>query len=166
MHTLILGLTISGSVMLMELFSFMRLKNSLSTSGIRYDWLRSPVAKEVHDWTMARGVTIITAQDVHEFSPAGIAERAADIIGDGPSYLSLDIDVLDPAFAPGTGTPEIGGLATWRMQTILRRLARANFVGMDMVEVAPPYDVVEITALAAATMVWEYLALVGRRALT
>jgi agmatinase len=128
--------------------------------------IRSPVSKEVYDWTVARGVTIISAQDVHEFGPAGVAERAAAIVGDWPTYLSLDIDVLDPAFAPGTGTPEIGGLATWHLQAILRRLPRVDFAGMDIVEVTPPYDVAEITALAGATMVWEYLALVGRRALT
>ena len=119
------------------------------------------------DWTIARGVTIIAAQEVHEvWSEQPIAERAATIVGDAPTYLSLDIDALDPAFAPGTGTPEIGGLATWQMQAILRRLSSIHFVGMDIVEVAPPYDVAEITALAAATVVWEYLALVGRRALT
>ena len=79
------------------------------------------------------------------------------MIGDAPVYLSFDIDVLDPAFAPGTGTPEIGGLASWQAQAILRRLQGLRFVGMDVVEVAPAYDVAEITALAGATMVWEYL---------
>jgi arginase family enzyme len=68
---------------------------------------------------------------------------------------------LDPAFAPGTGTPEVGGLASWQMQAVLRRLGGVRFVGMDVVEVAPAYDVAEITALAAATVVWEYLALAG-----
>jgi agmatinase len=75
--------------------------------------------------------------------------------------VSFDIDVLDPAFAPGTGTPEIGGLASWQAQAILRELKGLHFVGMDLVEVAPAYDVAEITALAGATMVWEYLALLG-----
>ena len=123
--------------------------------------IRSPVGKEVYDWTIARGVTIITAQDVHELGPSVIAQRACAVVGDSPAYLSFDIDALDPAFAPGTGTPEIGGLASWQMQAILRRLRRVHFVGMDVVEVAPPYDVAEITALAAATIVWEYLALIG-----
>ena len=71
------------------------------------------------------------------------------------------MDALDPAFAPGTGTPEIGGLASWQVQAILRRLRGITFVGMDVVEVAPAYDFAEITALAAATVAWEYLALVG-----
>ena len=69
--------------------------------------------------------------------------------------------MLDPAHAPGTGTPEVGGLATWQAQAVLRRLAGLGWVGMDIVEVAPAYDVAEITALAGATIAWEYLALVG-----
>jgi agmatinase len=81
----------------------------------------------------------------------------------GPCYLSFDIDALDPAFAPGTGTPEVGGLATWQARSILRRLAGIRFAGMDVVEVSPPYDVAEITALAAATMAWDYLGLLAPR---
>ncbi len=69
------------------------------------------------------------------------------------------MDALDPAFAPGTGTPEIGGLASWQAQAILRRLGKIRFAGMDVVEVAPAYDHAEITALFAATVAWEYLAL-------
>ena len=109
----------------------------------------------------ARGVVTISAQDVHASDPAAIAARIGEIVGDMPVYLSIDIDALDPAFAPGTGTPEIGGLASWQVQAILRRLQRLRFVGMDLVEVAPAYDVSEVTALAGATMVWEYLCLLG-----
>jgi agmatinase len=116
----------------------------------------------VHDWTVGQGVTIVSAGDVHEMGAAAVADRIAGVIGDAEAYLSFDIDVLDPAFAPGTGTPEIGGLASWQAQAILRRLGGIRFAGMDVVEVAPAYDVAEITALAAATMAWEYLALVGR----
>ena len=94
-------------------------------------------------------------------SPAAVAARIATVVGDTTAYLSFDIDSLDPAFAPGTGTPEIGGLASWQVQAILRRLPGVRFAGMDVVEVAPAYDVSEITALAAATVVWEYLALAG-----
>jgi agmatinase len=126
--------------------------------------IRSPVQKDVYDWTLGKGVTIVTAQEVHEYGPQTVARRAAEIVGDTPTYLSFDIDCLDPAFAPGTGTPEIGGLASWQVQAILRRLDAIAFAGMDVVEVAPAYDTAEITALAAATMVWEYLALVGRGA--
>jgi agmatinase len=123
--------------------------------------IRSPVPRGVHDWTLARGVVTITAQGVHEADPATIAARVREVVGDAPVYLSLDIDVLDPAFAPGTGTPEIGGLASWQVQAILRRLNGLRFVGMDLVELAPAYDVAEVTALAGATMVWEYICLLG-----
>jgi agmatinase len=121
--------------------------------------IRSPVHKDVMDWTLSRGVTVVSAQDVHASGPAAVAAKIAEVLGDGPAYLSFDIDALDPAFAPGTGTPEVGGLATWQAQAILRRLGAVHFVGMDVVEVAPAYDTSEITGLAAATMVWEYLAL-------
>ena len=121
--------------------------------------VRSPVQRAVHDWTLEQGVVMMTAQDVHEHGPIAAAERIREVIGDAPVYLSCDIDVLDPAFAPGTGTPEIGGLASWQVQAIMRRLGGLRFVGMDLVEVSPPYDVAEITALAGATFVWEYLCL-------
>jgi agmatinase len=125
--------------------------------------IRSPVQREVWDWTIGHGVTVLTAQHVHAMSPDAIAQRIRDVVGDAPSYLSFDVDVLDPAFAPGTGTPELGGLASWQVQAILRRLRGVAFAGMDIVEVAPAHDVAEITALAAATVAWEYLALLGAR---
>jgi len=125
--------------------------------------IRSPMQKAVHDWTVGKGVTIIPAISVHEDGPAAVAGDIRSVIGTGPVYLTFDIDALDPAFAPGTGTPEIGGLASWQAQAILRRLDGLDFTGMDVVEVSPPYDVAEITALAAATLVWEYLALHGTR---
>lgn len=125
--------------------------------------IRSPIQTDVMDWTLSRGVTVVSAQDVHASTPAAVAARIIEVIGDTPAYLSFDIDALDPAFAPGTGTPEIGGLASWQAQAILRRLKPIRFVGMDVVEVSPAYDVSEITALAAATMAWEYLALQGMR---
>jgi len=126
--------------------------------------IRSPMDSSVHDWTVGKGVTILFAEGVHEKGPQEAAERIRDVVGDRPVYLSFDIDALDPAFAPGTGTPEIGGLFTWQAQAILRRLAGLAFAGMDVVEVSPPYDHAEITALAAATMAWEYLALLAPRA--
>ena len=117
------------------------------------------------DWTLAQGVTVLSAQAVHADGPAAIAGQIVRCVGDAPVYLSFDIDALDPAFAPGTGTPEIGGLASWQAQAILRQLGGLDFVGMDVVEVAPAYDVSEMTALAAATVVWEYLALQAVRAM-
>ena len=127
--------------------------------------IRSPVARDVWDWTLDHGVTVVSAQDVHESGPAAIASLVREVVGDAPCYLSFDIDALDPAFAPGTGTPELGGLASWQAQAILRRLQGLGWVGMDVVEVAPAYDVAEITALAAATMAWEYVSLVAQAAL-
>lgn len=123
--------------------------------------IRSPVHREVWDWTLAQGVTILSGEEAQLIGPIAVAERIRQVLGADPAYLTFDIDALDPSCAPGTGTPEIGGLASWQAQAIIRRLTGVNFVGMDVVEVAPAYDVAEITALAAATMVWEYLALVG-----
>ena len=123
--------------------------------------IRSPMQREVFDWTIARGVTIFSAQDVHEIGAPAVAERVRAVVTEGPLYLSFDIDALDPAFAPGTGTPEFGGLASWQAQAILRRLNGLPFVGMDLVEVAPAYDVAEITSLAGATVIWEYLSLLA-----
>ncbi len=130
----------------------------IETSHMIQIGIRSPVPRKVLDWTVRKGSTIMTALDVHGASIFQVCERIEAVLGDYPTYLTIDIDVLDPAFAPGTGTPEIGGLATWQLQAILRHLRQpVNFVGMDIVEVSPPYDHAEITSLAAATMVWEYL---------
>ena len=123
--------------------------------------IRSPVERSIYEWTLGQGVTIVPAQTAHERGPAAIAEQIRAVVGAGPAYLSFDIDALDPAFAPGTGTPEVGGLATWQAQAILRRLTGVNFVGMDLVEVSPAFDVSEITALAGATVAWEYLCLLA-----
>jgi agmatinase len=123
--------------------------------------IRSPVDRETWDWTLAQGVTVVTAQEAHESTPAALAERIRGVLGAAPAYLSFDVDALDPAFAPGTGTPEVGGLASWQAQGILRRLGGLAWAGMDIVEVAPAYDQAEITALAAATIAWEYLSLIS-----
>ena len=123
--------------------------------------IRSPMDKQVHDWTVGQGVTILYAEQVHEEGPRATAERIRAVIGDAPAYLTFDIDALDPAFAPGTGTPEIGGLFSWQAQAIVRRLKGLDFRGMDIVEVCPAHDHAEITALAGATLAWEYLAVLA-----
>lgn len=89
----------------------------------------------------------------------GIVEQIRRRVGDRPLYVSVDIDVLDPAFAPGTGTPEPGGLASRELLYMLRGLAGLNLVGADIVEVAPAYDHADVTSLAAAHVVYEYLSL-------
>ena len=125
--------------------------------------IRSPLHRDIFDWTLGKGVTIVSAENVHESGPQAVAERIRAVLGGATSYLSFDIDALDPAFAPGTGTPEVGGLATWQARAILRRLGGLRFAGMDVVEVSPPYDVAEITALAAATIAWDYIGLLAPR---
>jgi agmatinase len=110
------------------------------------------------------GFEIVTAMDVLDEGRRVIADRVRDRLGDAPVYVSIDIDVLDPAFAPGTGTPEAAGLTSRELLGILRGLAGVNLVGADIVEVAPPYDTAEITAVAASHAAYELLALFARRA--
>lgn len=121
--------------------------------------IRSPVERAVYDWTLAQGVRVVSAEEVHETGPRAIADRVHEVLGPGPAYLSFDIDAIDPGQAPGTGTPEVGGLLTWQVMAILKRLGGIDFRGMDLVEVAPAYDLAEITALAGASVIWQYLSL-------
>jgi len=111
----------------------------------------------------SHGVTIVDADWVHENGPGAVIKRVKDIVGDGRAYLSFDIDCLDPAFAPGTGTPVCGGLSSWQARKILRGLAGIDFVGMDLVEVSPSYDQSEVTALAAATIALDYICIKAAR---
>ena len=121
--------------------------------------IRSPMQRDVYDWTRDKGVTIISAQDVHEFGPQPVAQRVTEIVGGAPAYLSFDIDCLDPAFAPGTGTPVSGGPTSARILSVLRKLGALNIVGSDVVEVAPAYDHADITAIAASTIAMYMLGL-------
>ena len=105
------------------------------------------------------GIEVFDAIQVHEKGVAATVEAIRARVGDAPVYVTFDIDCLDPAFAPGTGTPVCGGLASWQALAILRGLAGIDLVGMDVVEVAPAYDVGEITALAGATVALNLLAL-------
>ena len=126
--------------------------------------IRSAGQREARDFVSRRGGQIFTARALRgRESPAqldgvlsAIREQHAHC-ANPPVYLSLDIDCLDPAFAPGTGTPEPGGLSTNQVLTILEELADLPFIGMDCVEVAPPYDHAELTSNAAANFVWTYL---------
>jgi agmatinase len=105
----------------------------------------------------AVGFQVISAPETDDLGIAGIAERVADRVGDRPMYVSVDIDVLDPAHAPGTGTPEAGGLTSRELLGILRTFAHLNLVGADIVEVAPSYDHAEITGIAAAHVGFELI---------
>lgn len=105
------------------------------------------------------GFNIFDARQVHLQGPAEIARQVKDIVGGHKVYLTFDIDCLDPSVAPGTGTPVCGGLSSHQALEIVRGLAGIDLVGMDVVEVAPAYDVGEITALAGATLAAEFLCL-------
>ncbi len=105
------------------------------------------------------GMNILYADRIHSMTAREAGAAIVEILGNHPVYLTFDIDCLDPAFAPGTGTPVPGGLSTHQALSILRELSSVNFIGMDLVEVSPPYDQSEITALAGATIVLEYLCL-------
>jgi len=109
------------------------------------------------------GFRTIRASDIDELGVRGAIDAITQRVEDLPVYLSLDIDVLDPAFAPGTGTPEAGGLTNRELLRILRGLTRINLVGADVVEVAPAYDHAEVTALAAATVIFDLITLMARR---
>ena len=109
-----------------------------------------------------QGFTWLDAAWVHEHGPEATAEEARRIVGGAKAYLTFDVDCLDPACAPGTGTPVTGGLTTYQTQRIVRGLGGIDFVAMDVVEVAPAYDVAEITALAAASIALDYLCLIAR----
>lgn len=103
------------------------------------------------------GFNVINAMEANDLSADDIVARIRDIIGDKPVYVTFDIDCLDPAFAPGTGTPVCGGLNSDKVLKILRGLAGVNIVGMDVVEVSPPYDHSDLTALAGATVALELM---------
>jgi agmatinase len=107
------------------------------------------------------GVNIIDAAEVHEIGPAAVAAKAKQIVGDNPVYLSFDIDGLDPAYAPGTGTPVWGGLTSAQAAKLLRDLAGINIKGGDVVEVSPPFDTTGATAIAGAHVATELLNLIG-----
>jgi agmatinase len=126
--------------------------------------IRSPAHLEIREHVRALGGLIYTGRDLRGLTSAAqlrdissaVRERLASA-DDAPVYLSLDIDCLDPAYAPGTGTPEPGGLSTAQVMTLLEELHDLDWIGMDLCEVAPPYDHAELTSNAAATLVWTYL---------
>lgn len=127
--------------------------------------LRGPTSG-VGDWQVARdrGVRVITMDDAAQMGiPAIIAAIRETASAPGPTYVTLDIDAADPAFAPGTGTPEVGGFTSHQLLRLVRGLNGLNLIGFDIVEVSPPYDYGDITALLAANLVFEFLSLVAVR---
>jgi agmatinase len=110
------------------------------------------------------GFQVVGSVEMDDLGARGVLERIRDRVEDRPVYLSVDIDVLDPAFAPGTGTPEAGGLTSRELLAILRGFSGLNLVGADVVEVAPAYDHAEVTGIAASHVVYEVLSALAPRA--
>jgi guanidinopropionase len=112
---------------------------------------------ENFDYARAAGIRIVFIEEFAERGVASVMDEARALVGHWPTYVSFDIDGIDPAFAPGTGTPEIGGFTTREAQGLVRRLTGLNIVGADLVEVSPPLDPTGLTALTGATMMFELL---------
>ena len=112
---------------------------------------------EEFDWGRKQGFTVVQAEECWHRSLAPLMQQVKARLGNGPVYLTFDIDSLDPAYAPGTGTPEIGGLTVPQGIEIIRGLTGVNLVGADLVEVSPPYDPLGTTALLAANLAFEML---------
>jgi agmatinase len=109
------------------------------------------------------GIDALTAEELLALGPGGFSQRVRDRVGDGPCFLSFDIDFVDPAYAPGTGTPEVGGPSSREALTFVRSLAGLDFRGFDCVEVAPPFDAAAVTAFVAANACFEMLSLLAIR---
>ncbi len=107
------------------------------------------------------GMTVIHAEEFAEMGVAAVIGKARNVVGDGPVYVTFDVDGLDPAFAPGTGTPEVGGLTPREAQALLRGLAGLNVIGGDLVEVAPQYDTTTNTVQVGAQMAFEIMCLMA-----
>jgi agmatinase len=116
-------------------------------------------AEYLWEFSAQSGMTVIHANELPDLGIRGVIERARSVVGDGPTYLSFDIDSLDPAFAPGTGTPEVGGLTAREALALLRGLKGVHLIGGDVVEVAPAYDATTNTAQSGAQMLFEILSL-------
>ena len=112
-------------------------------------------AEFLWEFSYASGMTVVHAEELLGDGLANTIERMKQVVGDGPTYITFDVDGLDPVFAPGTGTPEVGGLSTREAAEIIRAAAGLNLVGGDVVEVAPQYDTTTNTAQAGASMLFE-----------
>ncbi len=115
------------------------------------------------EFSKSHGMRVVFIEEFAALGVDQIIEEARRVVGDGPTYISFDVDGLDPVYAPGTGTPEIGGITTLEAQRLLRGLRGLNLIGGDVVEVAPPYDQTGNTALVGATMMFEILCLIADR---
>jgi guanidinopropionase len=123
----------------------------------------STYSADERDWPLAEGIRIITIEEFEERGVEAAIREARRVAGDGLTYVSFDIDALDPVFAPGTGTPEFAGITSREALRLLRGLRGLNLVGADVVEVSPPFDPSGATALAAANVAFELLCLLAER---
>jgi len=114
-----------------------------------------------NDWSEQQGIRVIDIDEYHRLGINRVIEVARETVGSGATYVSFDVDFLDPVYAPGTGTPEIGGATTYEAQQIVRGLRGLNLIGGDVVEVSPPFDPSGNTALVATTMMFEILCLLA-----
>lgn len=117
--------------------------------------------KDTWQFSHDTGMRVVYMDELYERGYKAIMAEAREIVGDGPTYVSFDVDGLDPVFTPGTGTPEIGGFTTFEAQMMLRSLRGLNLIGGDLVEVAPPFDPSGNTALVGASMMFEILCLLA-----
>ncbi|MEX6506524.1 agmatinase [Jiella sp. M17.18] len=117
-----------------------------------------------YDFARAEGIRLIFIEELMRRGISDVMAEAREMAGTRPTYVSFDIDVIDPAFAPGTGTPEIGGISTFQAQALVRELAGVDIVGADLVEVSPPLDSSGLTALTGATMLFELLCVAAEAA--
>ncbi len=115
------------------------------------------MAEPMWDFSYESGMRVVHIEEFHEMGLTSVIEEARRVVGDGPTYISFDVDGLDPAYTPGTGTPEVGGLTTIEGQALIRGMRGLDLVGGDVVEVAPPFDPSGVTALVGATMMFEIL---------
>lgn len=109
------------------------------------------------------GIEMVLGHELEEMSATAVAKRISARVGDRPAYITFDIDCLDPAFAPGTGTPVAGGPSSAKILSVLRQLGKLDMVGADVVEVAPAYDHADITAIAASSVAMHYLGLLAEK---
>jgi len=123
----------------------------------------SVYAPDEHDWAIAQGIRIIYMEEFVGRGVEDVMAEAREIVGQNPTYVTFDIDAIDPSMAPGTGTPEIGGFTTREAQQMVRLLDGLNLVGADVVEVSPPFDLAGMTSIAGATIMFELMCILARQ---
>ena len=127
--------------------------------------IRAPQnAFDAWDYSREKGMRVICMEEFEDMGVPSVIEEAKRVVGDGPVYLTFDVDGLDAIFVPGTGTPEVGGITSRKGLRLLRGLNGLDFVGADIVEVAPPYDVSNVTSLLAANLLFDMLCLLATAA--